>query len=40
MIGVAIGDDKVEVIRAALKGKIIHQLITDHATAEKVLKEN
>jgi len=40
MIGVAIGDDKVEVIRAALKGEIIHQLITDHATAEKVLKEN
>ena len=39
MIGVSFGDDKAEVIRAALKGKFIHRLITDHHTAEKVLKE-
>ena len=38
-IGVAIGDKKVEVIRAALKGKIINTLITDENTAEKLMSD-
>ena len=38
-IGVAIGDKKVEVIRAALKGKIINTLITDENTAEKLMRD-
>lgn len=38
IIGVAGGKDKYPVIRAALKGKLIHVLITDHQTAEKLAK--
>lgn len=37
IIGVAGGKDKYSVIRAALKGKLIHVLITDHQTAEKLV---
>ena len=40
MIGVSFGDNKVDVMRAALKGKILHRLITDEDTAEKVLSNN
>ena len=36
-IGVAIGDKKVEAIRAALKAKIINMLITAENTAEKLI---
>ena len=38
IIGVAGGKDKYSVIRAALKGKLIHVLITDHQTAERLAK--
>ena len=38
-IGVAIGDKKVEVIRAALKGKIINTFITDENTADKLMRD-
>jgi len=38
IIGVAGGKDKYPVIRAALKGKLIHVLITDQNTAEKLAK--
>jgi deoxyribonucleoside regulator len=38
-IGVGFGDNKIDVIRAALKGKLIKTLITDENTAEKILME-
>ena len=38
IIGVAGGKDKYPVIRAALRGKLIHVLITDQNTAEKLAK--
>jgi DNA-binding transcriptional regulator LsrR (DeoR family) len=37
VIGVAAGDEKVEAIRAALTGGYIDILITDEATAQKLL---
>lgn len=37
-IGVAVGQNKVECICAAIRGKIINVLITDEETAEQVLK--
>ena len=40
IIGVAGGRNKYQVIRAALKGKLIHVLITDNNTAEKLAIEN
>ncbi len=39
VIGVAVGDDKVEAIRAVLKGGYIDILITDESTASKLLEE-
>ena len=38
-IGVAIGDKKVDVIRAAVKGKIINTLITDENTADMLMRD-
>ena len=40
IIGVAGGRGKYEVVKAALKGKLIHVLITDHQTAEKLASNN
>ncbi|MEN8228207.1 MAG: sugar-binding transcriptional regulator [Bacteroidota bacterium] len=40
IIGVAGGKDKYQIIKAALKGKLIHVLITDHQNAEKLASEN
>ncbi len=40
IIGVAGGENKYRVIRAALKGNLIHVLITDNFTAEKLENEN
>ncbi|MCK4746143.1 MAG: sugar-binding transcriptional regulator [Bacteroidales bacterium] len=40
IIGVAGGENKYRVIRAALKGNLIHVLITDNFTAEKLANEN
>ena len=40
IIGVAGGENKYQVIKAALKGKLIHVLITDNSTAEKLATEN
>jgi DNA-binding transcriptional regulator LsrR (DeoR family) len=40
VIGVAGGEEKFEVIRAALRGRLIKVLITDHLNAEKLLAEN
>ena len=40
IIAIAGGQDKYLTIRAALKGKLVHVLITDHLTAERLLKEN
>lgn len=40
IIGVAGGKEKYHVIKAALKGKLIHVLITDNQTAEKLATEN
>ena len=37
VIGLAGGPDKVNIIRAALRGKFINYLITDHLTGEKLL---
>ena len=39
VIGVAGGKAKYQVIRAALQGEILDVLITDHATAQKLLGE-
>ena len=39
VIGVAGGKAKYPVIRAALQGEILDVLITDHATAQKLLSE-
>jgi len=39
VIGVAGGEAKYEVIRAALRGKILDVLVTDHATAQALLAE-
>ena len=39
IIGVAGGEEKYHVIRAALKGKLIHVLITDYKTAERLVNE-
>jgi deoxyribonucleoside regulator len=40
VIGIAFGDNKVEPLKAALKGKIIKYLITDENTAKRLLEEN
>ena len=40
IIGIAGGEDKYKTIRAALKGNLIHVLITDRHTAEKLANEN
>lgn len=40
VIGVAAGENKVEAIKAVLKGQYIDVLITDSSTAEKLLEEN
>jgi deoxyribonucleoside regulator len=37
VIGIAFGPGKVEAIRGAITGKIIHALVTDRATAEALL---
>ncbi|MFC3039715.1 sugar-binding transcriptional regulator [Virgibacillus xinjiangensis] len=37
VIGTAAGEEKVEAIRAALRGKLIHVLITDEVTAKALL---
>lgn len=37
VVGVAVGQEKVAAIRAALTGRLINGLITDEATAEQVL---
>ena len=39
VVGVTGGPEKINAIRAALKGKIINVLITDHVSAKKVLEE-
>ena len=39
IIGIAGGKNKYQVIRAALKGELIHVLITDNHTAEKLMNE-
>lgn len=39
LIGVAGGEAKYELIRAALRGKILNVLVTDHATAQALLAE-
>jgi DNA-binding transcriptional regulator LsrR (DeoR family) len=39
VIGVAGGAEKVAVIRAALRGKIIDVLVTDDQTADKLLED-
>ena len=39
VIGVAGGKAKYEIIRAALRGKILNVLVTDHATAQALLAE-
>jgi len=39
VIGVAGGEAKYELIRAALRGKILSVLVTDHATAQALLAE-
>lgn len=39
VIGVAGGEAKYELIRAALRGKILNVLVTDHATAQALLAE-
>lgn len=39
VIGVAGGNEKFEVIRAALRGKLINVLITDDSTAQRLLDE-
>ena len=39
IIGIAGGKNKYQVIRAALKGELIHVLITDNHTAEKLANE-
>lgn len=38
VIGIAAGDEKVEAIRGALRGKYIRTLITDERTAEQLLR--
>ena len=38
VIGVAGGEEKVEAIRAALEGGLIHVLITDERTGDALLK--
>ena len=40
IIGIAGGKDKYQVTRAALTGKLIHVLITDHHTAKKLAIKN
>ena len=37
VIGIAFGPAKVEAIRGAVAGKVIHALVTDRATAEALL---
>ena len=39
IIGIAGGADKYRTIRAALRGRLIHVLITDHLTAERLVNE-
>jgi DNA-binding transcriptional regulator LsrR (DeoR family) len=39
-MGVAGGDEKFEVTRAALRGKLISVLVTDDRTATRLLKES
>jgi DNA-binding transcriptional regulator LsrR (DeoR family) len=39
VMGVAGGDEKFEVIRAALRGKLINVLVTDDRTARRLLEE-
>ncbi|MBV5336696.1 MAG: sugar-binding transcriptional regulator, partial [Deltaproteobacteria bacterium] len=39
VVGVAGGANKIEPIRAAMRGKLIDVLITDQATAEALAKE-
>ena len=40
IIGISGGRNKFKTIRAALKGKLIHVLITDNDTAERLMAEN
>ena len=40
IIGIAGGDEKYEVLRAAVKAKLVNVLITDNITAQKLLNEN
>jgi DNA-binding transcriptional regulator LsrR (DeoR family) len=37
VVGVAGGSDKIEALKAALKGGFIHSLITDEMTARSLL---
>jgi DNA-binding transcriptional regulator LsrR (DeoR family) len=37
VVGVAGGSDKIEALKAALKGRFIHSLITDEMTARSLL---
>lgn len=39
IIGIAGGQNKLKTIHAALKGKLVHVLITDNATAQKLITE-
>ncbi|MGR3500164.1 MAG: sugar-binding transcriptional regulator [Limimaricola soesokkakensis] len=39
VVGLAVGNDKAGAIRAALRGRLINGLITDEATAERLLKQ-
>jgi DNA-binding transcriptional regulator LsrR (DeoR family) len=39
VIGIAGGEEKVEAIRAAMRGKLINVLITDDQTAKKLFEE-
>jgi DNA-binding transcriptional regulator LsrR (DeoR family) len=39
VIGIAGGQEKIEAIRAALRGKLVDVLITDDQTARKLLEE-
>ncbi|MDO9546260.1 MAG: sugar-binding transcriptional regulator [Pelolinea sp.] len=39
VVGLAGGPEKVNIVRAALRGKFINHLITDHLTGEKLLRD-
>lgn len=40
IIGIAGGEEKFETLKAVVKGKLVHVLITDNITAEKLINQN